>query len=164
MVAGQWFIALTGGDGETGIKFGNPRTADRLVRYIHIEEVAVSTDASVRETAHLISSGKVEGTPVRRSDGDKIGTIEHVMLDKRSGRIAYAAMSFGGFLGIGSEYRALPWSALRYNEQLDAYELNVTDDQLKNAPIVATDFFETGIADRRWEDAIHHHYQTAPYW
>jgi hypothetical protein len=124
----------------------------------------MATDASVRETARLISSDKVEGTSVRRSDGDKIGTIEHVMIDKRSGRVVYAAMSFGGFLGLGSEYRALPWSALRYNERLDAYELNVTDDQLKNAPIAATGFFETGVADRRWEDDIHRHYGATPYW
>jgi hypothetical protein len=124
----------------------------------------VTTDVSVRETARLISSDKVEGTAVRRSEGDKIGTIEHVMLDKRSGRIAYAAMSFGGFLGMGSEYRALPWSALRYNEQLDAYELNVSDDQLRNAPLATTDFFETGMAERQWEDNIHRHYRAAPYW
>ena len=124
----------------------------------------MAMDASVRETARLISSDKVEGTSVRRSNGDKIGTIEHVMLDKRSGRIAYAAMSFGGFLGMGSEYRALPWSALRYNDQLDAYELNVTDDQLQNAPLVSTDFFDTGVADRRWEDDIHRHYGATPYW
>ena len=124
----------------------------------------MATDASVRETARLISSDKVEGTSVRRSNGDKIGTIEHVMLDKRSGRIAYAAMSFGGFLGMGSEYRALPWSALRYNERLDAYELNVTDDQLQHAPVVSTDFFETGVADRRWEDDIHRHYRVSPYY
>jgi uncharacterized protein YrrD len=57
----------------------------------------VPADASVRETARLISSDKVEGTSVRRTDGEKVGTIEHVMLDKRSGRIAYAALSFGGF-------------------------------------------------------------------
>jgi hypothetical protein len=118
----------------------------------------------VRETTRLISSDKVEGSSVRRSNGDKIGTIEHVMLDKLGGRIAYAAMSFGGFLGLGSEYRALPWSALRYNPDLDAYELNVTDDQLRNAPLATTDFFETGIADRTWEDDIHRHYRAAPYW
>src|ERR1700733_16087195 len=106
-------------------------------------EVTVATDASVRETTHLISSDKVEGTTVRRSNGDKVGTIEHVMLDKLSGRVAYAVMSFGGFLGLGEEYYALPWSALRYNENLDAYELNVTDDQLRNAPPASSDFFET---------------------
>src|ERR1700723_169493 len=124
----------------------------------------MATDASVRETAHLISSDKVEGTAVRNSNGDKIGTIEHVMLDKRSGRTAYAAMSFGGFLGMGSEYRALPWSALRYNEGLDAYELNVTEDQLRNAPLATTDFFTSGIVERQGEDNIHRHYRATPYW
>ena len=124
----------------------------------------MSTDASMRETTRLISSDKVEGTTVRRSNGDKVGTIEHVMLDKLSGRVAYAVMSFGGFLGLGEEYYALPWSALRYNENLDAYELNVTDDQLRNAPPASSDFFETGATDRQWEDNIHQHYRAAPYW
>lgn len=124
----------------------------------------MAADASVRETARLISSDKVEGTEVRRSNGDKLGSIDHVMIDKQSGRVAYAAMSFGGFLGIGSEYRAVPWNSLHYNEQVDAYELNVSDDQLKNAPLVSTGFFETGVADRQWEDDIHRHYQATPYW
>jgi hypothetical protein len=124
----------------------------------------MANDASVRETTRLISSDKVEGTAVRRSNGEKVGTIEHVMLDKHTGRIAYAAMSFGGFLGMGEEYRALPWTALRYNERLDAYELNVSDDQLRNAPVASSDFFTTGMADRRWEDDIHRHYRVAPYW
>ena len=88
----------------------------------------VGPDVMVRETAHLIASDKVEGTPVRRSNGDRIGTIERVMIDKRGGKVAYAVMTFGGFLGIGEEYRALPWSVLRYNEDLDAYELNLTDE------------------------------------
>ncbi|HWD57039.1 MAG TPA: PRC-barrel domain-containing protein [Stellaceae bacterium] len=124
----------------------------------------MAEDASVRETTRLISSDKVEGTSVCNSAGDSLGTIEHVMLDKHTGRIAYAAMSFGGFLGMGSEYRALPWSALRYNESLDAYELNVTEDQLRNAPLATTDFFNTGVADRGWEDDIHRHYRATPYW
>jgi hypothetical protein len=62
----------------------------------------VGPDVMMRETAHLIGSDKVEGTPVRRSNGDKIGTIERVMIEKRSGRVAYAVMTFGGFLGIGA--------------------------------------------------------------
>jgi hypothetical protein len=124
----------------------------------------VATDASTHETTRLISSAKVEGTAVRNSNGDKVGTIKHVMLDKRSGRVAYAAMSFGGFLGMGSDYRTLPWTALRYNERLDAYELNVTEDQLRNAPLATTNFFETGVAERRWEDDIHRHYRATPYW
>ena len=57
-----------------------------------------------RETASLIGSDKVEGTPVYRSNGEPVGQIERVMIDKLSGKVAYAVMSFGGFLGIGEDY------------------------------------------------------------
>jgi hypothetical protein len=123
----------------------------------------VAADVSARETARLIGSDKVEGTAVRRSNGDKIGTIERVMIDKRSGKVAYAVMSFGGFLGIGDEYRALPWSVLRYNDDLDAYELNVTEAQLKGAPSPARGW-DTGTVDRGWERNIHDYYRASPYW
>ena len=71
---------------------------------------------------------------MRRSDGDKIGTIERVMIEKRSGKVAYAVMSFGGFMGSAEDYYTLPWSVLKYNTQLDAYELNLSEDQLRGAP------------------------------
>lgn len=86
------------------------------------------------ETAMLISSDKVEGTSVYRSNGDKVGSIDCVMIDKRSGKVAYAVLSFGGFLGIGDDYYPLPWSLLTYNERLGGYEVNITDEQLKGAP------------------------------
>jgi hypothetical protein len=124
---------------------------------------AVGSDVTARETAHLIASDKVEGTAVRRSNGDKVGTIKRIMIDKRSGKVAYAVMTFGGFLGIGDEYRALPWSVLHYNEQLDAYELNVTEDQLRNAPVLAGGW-DTGGIDRDWERNIHNYYHASPYW
>jgi hypothetical protein len=124
----------------------------------------VDVAPDVRETTRLIASDKVEGTAVRRSSGDKIGTIERVMIDKRSGKVAYAVMSFGGFLGIGNELRALPWSVLRYNENLDAYELNLTDDQLRGAPMPASGWERTGTFDRAWERNIHDYYRASPYW
>lgn len=124
----------------------------------------VGPDVAVRETANLIASDKVEGTPVRRSNGDKIGTIERVMIDKISGRVAYAVMSFGGFLGIGDDYRALPWSVLHYNTNLDAYEFNLTDDQLRGAPATDRSFYDRGVANRDWERRLHDYYRAAPYW
>jgi PRC-barrel domain len=124
---------------------------------------AVGPELRARETAHLIASDKVEGTAVRRANGDKLGTIKRVMIDKRSGKVAYAVMTFGGLLGIGDEYRAVPWSLLRYNERLDAYELNVTDDQLRNAPVLAAGW-DTGSLDRDWERSVHDYYRTSPYW
>jgi PRC-barrel domain len=89
---------------------------------------------SKRETSNLIGSDKVEGTPVYRPNGDSIGQIERVMIDKLSGKVAYAVMSFGGFLGMGEDYYPLPWSVLTYNPSLGGYEVNITEQQLKNAP------------------------------
>ena len=69
-------------------------------------------------TSNLIGSDKVEGTPVYRLNGDNIGQIERVMIDKISGKVANAVMSFGGFLGIGEDYYPLPWSVLTYKKGL----------------------------------------------
>ena len=95
------------------------------------------TQASVpetRETANLIASDKVEGTPVYRSNGERVGEIKRIMIDKISGKVAYAVMSFGGFMGIGEDYYPLPWSLLSYNPELEGYEVNLSESQLKNAP------------------------------
>ena len=78
----------------------------------------IGSDLEKRETSNLIGSDKVEGTPVYRSNDDSVGQIERVMIDKLSGKVAYAVMSFGGFLGIGEDYYPLPWSVLTYNPRL----------------------------------------------
>jgi hypothetical protein len=91
-------------------------------------------DTSTRETPSLIASDKVEGTAVYRSNGDKVGTIARVMIDKISGKVAYAVMSFGGFMGIGQDYYPLPWNLLTYNPQLEGYEFNIGEEELKDAP------------------------------
>jgi hypothetical protein len=87
-----------------------------------------------RETAMLIGSDKVEGTPVYRPNGERIGAIKRLMIDKLSGKVAYAVMSFGGFMGIGDDYYPLPWQLLTYNPQLGGYEVNIGEEQLKGAP------------------------------
>lgn len=114
-------------------------------------------DINADETHQLIASDKVEGTDVRRSNGDRVGTIERVMINKRSGQVAYAVMSFGGFLGIGEERRAVPWNALRYNVELDAYELNVPDDVVRTAPAYRDDA-SFDWSDRGWNRSMSTHY------
>jgi hypothetical protein len=94
--------------------------------------------AEGRETHELIGSDKVEGTAVYRSNGEKVGSIARVMIGKKSGKVGYAVMSFGGFLGIGEDYYPLPWSLLTYNPRLGGYEVNITDAQLKSAPKFTT--------------------------
>ncbi|KIZ48153.1 MULTISPECIES: PRC-barrel domain-containing protein [Rhodopseudomonas] len=87
-----------------------------------------------RETVSLIGSDKVEGTAVFGADGEKIGSIERVMIEKRTGRVSYAVLSFGGFLGIGDDHYPLPWPSLKYNVELGGYQTMVTNDQLQGAP------------------------------
>jgi sporulation protein YlmC with PRC-barrel domain len=72
----------------------------------------------------LIAAEKVEGTNVYNLDGEKLGTVDDIMIDKVSGKAIYALMSFGGFLGIGEKYHPLPWSTLKYDESKGGYLVN----------------------------------------
>jgi hypothetical protein len=115
-----------------------------------------------KERPHdMIGSDRVQGTGVYRPDGRKIGNIVRIMIDKRSGQAAYAVMNFGGFLGLGEESYPLPWSLLTYNPKLGGYEVNVTDEQLKEAPsFMNDDKFDMG---ERNAD-IYEYYGVVPYW
>ena len=119
--------------------------------------------ATMQTTSNLIASDRVEGTAVRRTGGDKVGTIERLMIEKASGRIAYVVMSFGGFLGMGEDYHTLPWDVLSYNTSLDAYELNLSDEQLQNAPRRSAEGGDPSL-DRDWEEHVHRYYNATPYW
>jgi hypothetical protein len=87
-----------------------------------------------KEFGNLIGSDKVEGTAVYGAGDNKIGTIERVMIDKVSGRVSYAVLGFGGFLGLGNDHYPLPWQSLKYDTRLGGYRTGVTEDQLRGAP------------------------------
>jgi hypothetical protein len=91
------------------------------------------------ETGTLIGSDKVEGTAVYGADSNKIGSIERVMIDKASGRVSYAVLGFGGFLGIGNDHYPLPWQSLKYDTSLGGYVAGVTEQQLRGAPKYGND-------------------------
>src|ERR1039457_317034 len=86
------------------------------------------------ETVSLIGSDKVEGTVVYGADEKKIGKLERVMIDKISGKVVHAVLSFAGFMGMGEDYYPVPWSMLKYETDLGAYRVNLTKDQLDKAP------------------------------
>ena len=86
------------------------------------------------ETTDLIASDKVEGTAVYNRQGEKLGEVYNFMVGKRSGQVAYAVMSFGGFLGIGQKYHLLPWSALTYDTSRGGYVIDADKDRLMGAP------------------------------
>ena len=116
-----------------------------------------------RETASLIGSDKVEGTPVYRSNGERVGQIERVMIDKLTGKVAYAVMSFGGFMGIGEDYYPLPWSLLTYNPALEGYEVNVDAQQLKGAPKYSK-HESWDWSDRARDQRVSDYYGVTPFW
>lgn len=119
-------------------------------------------DAGVRETHDLIGSDKVEGTRVYGKDDKHIGSIERVVLEKRSGRVAYAVLAFGGFLGFGEDHYPVPWSKLTYDETLGGYRTDLTEEMLENAPHYSSD------SDFDWNQEqgrkVYDYYGIPPYW
>ncbi|WP_165612582.1 PRC-barrel domain-containing protein [Limimaricola pyoseonensis] len=107
-----------------------------------------------------ISSDRVNGTEVFGKDGGRVGHIDHLVIDKKSGKITYAVMGFGGFLGMGEEHHPIPWAKLDYDTDLGGYRTDITEDQLRGAPARPERWFE----DRRWEEATYAHYGAPYYW
>ena len=111
----------------------------------------------------LIASDRVEGTAVRRPNGAMIGHIERLMIDKVSGKVSYAILSFGGFFGMGANLLPLPWARLAYNPRFEAYELDIDEEELRRAPSFRADGdFDCG--DRSQEAELHRYYGVPPYW
>ncbi|MGK9168352.1 PRC-barrel domain-containing protein [Inquilinus limosus] len=114
------------------------------------------------ETTTLISGDKVAGTDVYNAAGERLGEIHDVMIDKVSGQVAYAVMSFGGFLGIGEKYHPLPWSALDYDTDKGGYVVNLSREQLEGAPTYGEE--APPRWNREYERDIHDYYGISPYW
>lgn len=115
------------------------------------------------EHAALISSAKIQGGNVYRLNGEKIGRIEHMMIDKVSGRIAYVVVSAGGFMGQGHDYYPLPWCLFTYNDRLGGYEFDVSDEHLKEAPKFTTPE-AWDWTDLKRGRRIHDYWRALPYW
>jgi sporulation protein YlmC with PRC-barrel domain len=112
---------------------------------------------------HLVASDDVVGTSVSGANGDTIGSVEKIMIDKKSGRVAYAVMNFGGFMGLGQSHYPIPWSMLRYDPDAEAYQVDLTEEQLHDAPTL--DASNTSSwQDRQYGSRIHDYYGATPYW
>jgi hypothetical protein len=114
----------------------------------------------IEETPRLIASNKVEGTPVFARTGEQLGTVYNFMVDKFTGQVAYAVMSFGGFLGMGESYHPLPWRALIYDIRLGGYLVDLDRDRLKDAPRHAAG--EDPFVDDAYGAEVDAYYRTAP--
>lgn len=110
---------------------------------------------------HLMGADTLVGNDVFNKDAEDLGDIKDIMLDMRTGRVSYAVLSFGGFLGMGEKLFAVPWEALKLDTENKRFVLDVNKDRLENAP-----GFDKGhwpnMADPAWESGIHAYYGTKP--
>ncbi len=113
-------------------------------------------------TGSLIAAGKVDGTTVYNTQGEKLGNVDDIMIDKASGRAIYAVMSFGGFLGMGESQHPLPWSQLKYDTGMGGYVVNLDKKKLEGAPTYdrGTPFEWTPDYGRK----VDKYYDTPSYW
>lgn len=126
------------------------------------EQTMLERDAI--DYAHeLISSRRVEGTPVYNRKDERLGSIHSVMIDKKSGKVAYAVLSFGGFLGMHEHVHPVPWEMLTYDVDMDAYVIDLTRGQLKDAPTMRLDEADRP-RDREYDEEIAGFYGTLPWW
>jgi hypothetical protein len=93
-------------------------------------------------TGNLIASDKESGKAIYGAEDKKIGSIEHVMIDKSTGEIAYAVLSFGGFMGIGNDHYPVPWKLLRYDSELGGYRSDISGNRLKGAPKHGSELYD----------------------
>ncbi|MBN2502937.1 MAG: PRC-barrel domain-containing protein [Anaerolineales bacterium] len=111
----------------------------------------------------VLSATTLIGDTVRNPQGEELGTLEEIMFELDSGRIAYAVLSFGGFLGLGDKLFAIPWQALSVDTEDEEVVLNVSKEQLEDAPGFDKDDWPSTF-DRNWVAEVHTYYGYQPYW
>jgi sporulation protein YlmC with PRC-barrel domain len=114
-------------------------------------------------TRRVMSAASLASDSVQNKTGEKVGSITDIMIDLPSGRVAYAVLSFGGFLGFGEKLFAIPWEALTLDEDNKCFILNVDKGTLENAPGFDKDNWPD-MADASWGSDVHNYYRQQPYW
>lgn len=111
----------------------------------------------------VMAAKSLEGDDVVNDVGESLGEIDSIMIDVPTGRVAYAVLSFGGFLGMGDKLFAIPWSALTLDADSKKFVLNIEKEKLKAAPGFDKDHWPT-MAHETWAEEVHRFYGVEPYW
>jgi sporulation protein YlmC with PRC-barrel domain len=117
----------------------------------------------MRTTPSILSSSSISGDAVVNRMGDSLGKIEDLMIDLSEGQVAYAVLSFGGFLGMGNKLFAIPFDALELDAVNRRFILDIPKERLEAAPGFDKDNWPD-FADRRWGTSVYEHYGRTPYW
>ena len=129
---------------------------------MYASDAATLSDSRQGPGPRLMGADTLLGNDVYNHKDEDIGDIKEIMLDVPSGRVSYAVLSFGGFLGMGEKLFAVPWSALTLDTEHHRFVLNVEKESLKDAPGFDKDHWPN-MADQHWVKEIHSYYGTKPY-
>ena len=111
----------------------------------------------------VLSSSSITGDKVKNLQGENLGDIKDLMIDLSNGRVSYAVLSFGGFMGMGDKLFAVPWQALTLDAEDKTFVLNVSKEKLENAPGFDKDDWPN-MAGQKWGSEVHRFYDVNPYW
>ncbi|MEN7529501.1 PRC-barrel domain-containing protein [Cupriavidus sp. DL-D2] len=111
----------------------------------------------------VMAASSLDSTKVYSSDDEHVGEIKEIMIDVQAGRVAYAVLTTGGFLGIGDTLHAIPWSALVMDTDAKCFRIGLTADRIKDAPGFNKDSWPS-MADPQWGAAVYKYYERDPYW
>jgi sporulation protein YlmC with PRC-barrel domain len=123
----------------------------------------ITDNTSARTYRRVMSASTLSGDKVLNPVGEELGKINDIMIDVPTGKVAYAVLSFGGFLGLGDKLFAIPWSRLALDEDRKIFVLDVDRATLERAPGFNKDNWPD-MADRTWGAQINDYYGTRPYW
>ena len=124
-------------------------------------------DKSTRQSAEMygvVSASTIIGEAVVNRQGENLGQIHDLVIDAKEGRLAYAVLTFGGFMGMGNKLFAMPWRAFEFSTTENKLILNVDKERLETAPGFEQDAKWPDFADRAWGDGIYKYYGFEPYW
>lgn len=110
-----------------------------------------------------VKASSIIGTNVVNPKGESLGSIKEVVIDPRTGKVAYAVVSFGGFLGMGEKLFAIPFTSFEYDVEENEYVLEVSKERLKAAPGFDSDNWPS-MAEEKWNRDIYKYYERSPYW
>lgn len=110
-----------------------------------------------------VKASSIIGTDVINRKGDNLGDIKEVVIDPGTGKVAYAVVSFGGFLSMGEKLFAVPFSAFAYNVEKNKYVLDITKERLESAPGFNADHWPK-MSDEQWNRDVYKYYDRSPYW
>jgi sporulation protein YlmC with PRC-barrel domain len=128
-----------------------------------VKQTNIENADSGNKFRRVLSASTLAGDAVRNPAGDDLGTIDEIMIDIPTGRVAYAVLSFGGFLGMGNKLFAVPWSALKVDEDNQCFILNVDKATITAAPGFDKDNWPD-MSDSAWGTQISGYYHVKPYW